>query len=133
MNKDIINSFSLVGNIAKVNEIKEMSNGNKFRYFTIAQNNKYKTKSGEQKDEALFFDIKIYENKFKEFESILNVGQYVHILGKINIFKDEENKTNYSLIGTNGRSLNREKYISDEIFDYDWLNEGDDREMDNVI
>lgn len=133
MNHEIINSFSLVGNIAKVNEVKEMNNGNKFRYFTVAQNNKYTTKNGEQKEEALFFDIKVYENKFKEFENLLEVGKYVHIMGKINIFKDNENKTTMSLIGTNGRSLNRDKNIDTEIFDYDWLNEGDDSEVENGL
>ena len=46
MNHNVFNSFSLVGNVAKVNEIKKQSNGTKFRYFTICQNTKYKDKNG---------------------------------------------------------------------------------------
>lgn len=128
MNHELINSFSLVGNVAKVNEVKEQSNGNKFRYITIAQNNKYKTKLGEQKDEALFFDIKIFESKFKEFEGILDIGNYVHIFGKIQVYKDKENKNTMHLVGTHARSLKRENKIDSEIFDYDWLNDSDSYE-----
>lgn len=125
MNYELINSFSLVGNVAKVNEVKEQANGNRFRYITIAQNNKYKTKSGEQKDEALFFDIKIFESKFKEFEGILDIGNYVHVFGKIQVYKDKDNKNTMNLVGTHARSLKRENKIDSEIFDYDWLNDSD--------
>ena len=133
MNHELINSFSLVGNIAKINEVKEQTNGNKFRYITVAQNNKYKTKTGEQKDEALFFDIKIFESKFKEFENILSVGNYVHIFGKVQVYKDKDNKSVMNLVGTNARSLKREHKIDQEIFDYDWLNDDQGYEVESGI
>ena len=60
MNHNIFNSFSLVGNVAKVNEIKEQSNGTKFKYISICQNSKYKNKDEEIVEQANFFDIKIY-------------------------------------------------------------------------
>ena len=37
------------------------------------------------------------------------------------------NKNNIILIANNYRDLNKQKQYT-EIFDYDWLNEGDDRE-----
>lgn len=125
MNHAIFNSFSLVGNVAKINEIKEQSNGTKFKYFTLCQNNKYRNKNDELVDQANFFDIKVYEKNFKDFEN-LKVGSYLNVFGKINVYKDNENNTVMTLIGSSYRSLSKEK--TPEFFDYDWLNEGDDRE-----
>jgi single-stranded DNA-binding protein len=127
MNHNIFNSFSLVGNIAKVNEIKEQSNGTKFRYFTICQNTKYKDKNGETKDEPNFYDIKIFEKNFKNFENNLEVGKYINVFGKVKVYKDKNNKTVVSLIGSDSRALSNEK--QEEIVDYDWLNENSEMEV----
>lgn len=127
MNHNIFNSFSLAGNIAKINEVKEQSNGTKFMYFTLCQNNKYKNKEDEIIDQANFYDIKVYEGNFKDFQN-LEVGKYINVFGKIKVYKDNENKTILSLVGNAYRSLSREKVP--EIYDYDWLNEGDDRGME---
>ena len=124
MNHNIFNSFSLAGNIAKINEVKEQSNGTKFMYFTLCQNNKYKNKEDEIIDQANFYDIKVYEGNFKDFQN-LEVGKYINVFGKIKVYKDNENKTILSLVGNAYRSLSKEKVP--EIYDYDWLNEGDDR------
>lgn len=130
MLSEYINSFSLVGNISYINEIQEQKNGTKFRYFQIAQNNKYKNKDGELISEPSFINIKLFENQFKNFEKILEVGRYVNIFGKIKVFKDSDNKSNMILIANNYRDLsNQKKY--DDIFEYDWLNEGDDREVED--
>jgi len=127
MNHNIFNSFSLAGNIAKINEVKEQSNGTKFMYFTLCQNNKYKNKEDEIIDQANFYDIKVYEGNFKDFQN-LEVGKYINVFGKIKVYKDNENKTILSLVGNAYRSLSKEKVP--EIYDYDWLNEGDDRGME---
>lgn len=127
MNHNIFNSFSLAGNIAKINEVKEQSNGTKFMYFTLCQNNKYKNKEDEIIDQANFYDIKVYEGNFKDFQN-LEVGKYINVFGKIKVYKDNENKTILSLVGNAYRSLSKEKVT--EIYDYDWLNEGDDRGME---
>ncbi len=128
MNHNIFNSFSLVGNIAKVNEIKEQSNGTKFRYFTICQNTKYKDKNGDVKDEPNFFDIKIFEKHFKYFENNLEVGKYINVFGKVKVYKDKNNKTVLTLIGSDSRALQIDK--QEEMFDYDWLNEKNEMEVE---
>lgn len=117
----IFNSFSLVGNVAKVNETKEQANGTKFKYFTICQNTKYKDKNGEEKEEANFFDIKIFEKYFKTFDKILEVGKFINVIGKVKVYKDNSKKTKMTLIGCDARVLEKEK--AEELFDYDWLND----------
>lgn len=127
MLKEYINSFSLIGNISYIGDIQEQKNGTKYRYFQLAQNNKYKDKDGNLVDEPSFINIKLYESQFKNFEKVLEVGKYLNIFGKIKVFKGEDNKNNIILIANNFRDLNKQKQYT-EIFDYDWLNEGDDRE-----
>ena len=119
----IFNIFSLVGNVAKVNETKEQTNGTKFKYFTICQNTKYKDKNGEEKEEANFFDIKIYEKHFKNFENVLEVGKFINVIGKVKVYKDNNNKSKMTLIGCEAKVLEKEKTV--ELYDYDWLNESD--------
>ena len=127
MLKEYINSFSLIGNISYIGDIQEQKNGTKYRYFQLAQNNKYKDKDGNLVDEPSFINIKLFESQFKNFEKVLEVGKYLNIFGKIKVFKDADNKNNIILIANNYRDLNKQKQYT-EIFDYDWLNEGDDRE-----
>ena len=123
MNSQIINSFSLVGNIANINEVKEQTNGKKFRYFTLAQNNKYKNNNDDIENIPSFISLKIYEKAFPKFENILKVGKYVNVFGKINVYKDDTNKTNDNLVATDIRELNKNKSNDNEIYDYDWLND----------
>ena len=130
MLKEYINSFSLIGNISYIGDIQEQKNGTKYRYFQLAQNNKYKDKDGNLVDEPSFINIKLFESQFKNFEKVLEVGKYLNIFGKIKVFKDADNKNNIILIANNYRDLNKQKQYT-EIFDYDWLNEGDDREESN--
>ena len=127
MLKEYINSFSLIGNISYIGDIQEQKNGTKYRYFQLAQNNKYKDKDGNLVDEPSFINIKLFESQFKNFEKVLEVGKYINIFGKIKSFKDSDNKNNIILIANNYRDLSKQKQYT-EIFDYDWLNEGDDRE-----
>lgn len=127
MLSEYINSFSLIGNISYVGDIQEQKNGTQYRYFQLAQNNKYKDKDGNLIDEPSFINIKLFQSQFKNFEKILEVGKYINIFGKIKVFKDSDNKNNIILIANNYRDLSKQKQHV-EIFDYDWLNEGDDRE-----
>lgn len=130
MLSEYMNSFSLIGNISYIGDIQEQKNGTKYRYFQLAQNNKYKDKDGNLVDEPSFINIKLFESQFKNFEKVLEVGKYLNIFGKIKVFKDSDNKNNIILIANNYRDLNKQKQYT-EIFDYDWLNEGDDREESN--
>ena len=60
MLKEYINSFSLIGNISYIGDIQEQKNGTKYRYFQLAQNNKYKDKDGNLVDEPSFINIKLF-------------------------------------------------------------------------
>lgn len=122
------NNFNLIGNISSINEIKEQSNGTKYRYFGLAQNNKYKNKNGQDVNDTSFFNIKIYEKDFNKFEPLLEVGKYVYVQGFLNNYQDSDNKTVEVKIGKEIRDLSKGNKLPDkvrelmeELEDYDWL------------
>lgn len=128
MNYELKNCFTLIGNISSVNEIKEQSNGTKYRYFGLAQNNKYKNKNGEDVKETSFFSLKIYEKDFEKFEKLLEVGNYVYVQGYLKSYKDSDNKTQEFKIAKDIRDLSKDSRISEEVkellddlADYNWL------------
>jgi len=121
---DIYNSFSLVGNVAKISEIMEQKNGTKFRYFTIAQNSEYKNQEGEIVKNSSFINIKIYEKYFNEFEEFLVIGKYIHVMGKLSFYRDDKNQEKILLIANTCRNLSKKDIDkTKDIYDYDWLNE----------
>lgn len=124
MKGDIYNSFSLVGNVAKISEIMEQKNGTKFRYFTIAQNSNYKNQEGESIKNSSFINIKIYEKYFNEFEEFLIIGKYIHVMGKLSFYRDDKNQEKILLIANTCRDLSK-KHIDNtkQIDEYDWLND----------
>lgn len=127
MNNEFINSFSLIGRICSINEIKEQSNGNKFRYFSIVQNNNYVDKDGNSINEPSFICIKVFEKNFEEFEDKLKVGNLINVFGKIKVYKNADGKDTVVLIGLLCREILKTKEV-EEVFDYDWLN--DNQEID---
>lgn len=122
MNNEFINSFSLIGRICSINEIKEQSNGNKYRYFSIVQNNNYVDKDGNSINEPSFICIKVFEKNFKEFENKLKVGNLINVFGKIKVYKNTDGKDIVVLIGLLCREILKTKEV-EEVFDYDWLND----------
>lgn len=126
MKSEMYNSFSLIGNIAKVSEIMEQKNGTKFRYFTVAQNNEYKNKEGESVKDSSFINIKIYERYFKTFEDVLEVGRYIHVTGKLSFYRDGNNQEKILLIGNACKDLSKKNVDKNlEVYDYDWLSENE--------
>ena len=75
MLKEYINSFSLIGNISYIGDIQEQKNGTKYRYFQLAQNNKYKDKDGNLVDEPSFINIKSSLSKINCSDCIFSTTQ----------------------------------------------------------
>lgn len=136
MHYELKNNFNLVGNISIINEIKEQSNGNHFRYFGLAQNNKYKNKYGEDVNDTSFFNIKIYEKDFEKFKDILEVGKYVYVQGYIVSYKDFEGKQQEIKVAKEIRDLSKNNRMSEEhrklledLEDYNWLEDSEEMEI----
>lgn len=135
MFSEMKNGFNLIGNISYIGDIKEQANGNKYKYFSIAQNNNYKNKDEEDVKTTSFYSIKIYEKDFEKFDSLLEVGKYVLVTGRLTSYLDEDKKTVEIKIGKYIKDLNNnkipeeQKKLLEELEDYNWLEDNGEQEI----
>lgn len=78
-----MNKIELTGNISRIND-----NDEKFIWFDICRNEKYKDKDGNVKEIPSFFDAKIERGKTKDNE-LFKVGAFVNIVGIPNTYIDK--------------------------------------------
>lgn len=123
MNRLDLNGVSLIGNISSISEIKILPSGKEYKFFDICQNSKYIDKNGEEKDNKLFFSIRLVGNQISKYESIIKSGNWIHVIGKLRNYltKDMVKKFYISVDSIKEMKLKEKK----EIFDYDWLEESD--------
>ena len=131
MFSELRNGFNLIGNISFIGEIKEQLNGNKYRYFSIAQDNNYKNGNDEDVKTTSFYSIKVYEKDFPKFEPLLKIGNYVLVIGRLNSYINDKNRTIEIKIGKEIKDLNnnelpdeQEKMLN-EMKDYNWLHDSE--------
>lgn len=128
MQKELRNSVSLTGNISQIKEEKENINGRKYLFFDICQNNKYVTKEGEEREDKQYFSFKLYPKELEQYRGLLEVGKWVHILGYIHAYIDKNGfKHNYIVVNQIKEMKNENEIIDNEIFDYDWLNNDEEK------
>ena len=123
MNRLDFNGVSLIGNVSSISEIKTLQSGKEYRFFDICQNSKYIDKNGEEKDNKLFFSIRLVGNHISKYESIIKSGNWIHVIGKLrNYLTKDMTKKFYISVDSIKEMKPKEKK---KIFDYDWLEESD--------
>ena len=134
MFSEIKNGFNLIGNISYIGDIKEQVNGNKYRYFSIAQNSNYKNKEEDVKTTS-FYSIKIYEKDFEKFAPFLEIGKYVLVTGRLSSYLDENKNLIEIKIGKYIKDLSsnkipeEQKKLLQELEDYNWLEDNGEQEI----
>lgn len=124
MLKEISNSISIVGNISSLSDEKITANNKKYKTFDVCKNNKYINNKGEEIKTQEFFTFKIFENNLAQYESLLTVGKWVHILGFVHSYIDEQKMRKTYFVVNEIRDMEKQiKKDNIEIFDYDWLND----------
>ncbi len=123
MNSLDYNGVSLIGNVASISDIKTLPSGKKYRYFDICQNSKYTDKNGEEVENTSFFTVRLFEEQIDKYDSIIQKGKWIHLIGKLRNYLTQDNvKKTYLTVDTLREMRVKEK-IDDDIFDYDWLND----------
>ena len=72
------NSISLIGNISNISDEKILPSGKKYRFFDICQNDRYFDKNN-----TSFFSVRVSEDQFSKYESLLKIGNLISLKGKI--------------------------------------------------
>lgn len=128
MIKEIRNSVSIVGNISFIGEEKENINGRKYLFFDICQNSKYILPDGEEKEDKQFFSIKAYPKELERYKELIEVGKWIHVIGYIHAYIDSKNiRHNYIVLNQLRELNNKDEKIQPEVFNYDWLNDEDEK------
>jgi len=92
------NSVQLIGNLGKDPEVKASENGTTYAKATIATNETYQNKKGEQVKETQWHNLIAWGNTAKNMGKFLKKGNSVAIKGKLNhsSYQDKEGNTRYS-------------------------------------
>ncbi|QDP49759.1 MAG: putative single-stranded DNA-binding protein [Prokaryotic dsDNA virus sp.] len=108
----MLNKMQIIGNLTKDPEVK-----NGVAKFTVAVNEKFKTKDGEQKETTEFFNCAMFGRLADVAENYFTKGMKVYLEGKLNTREYEGkyyttvNVQNFSFLG-GGQQATKEKTIN---------------------
>lgn len=126
-----MNSFanvSILGNVGKIPEMKYTPSGSPMTTFTVATGRKFKTSSGEQREETNWFSVVCWNKLAELCNQYLNKGSKVFVDGRPSIRKweSQDGKVNYKFeviaekvifldSKNNGKTVQDEPDISGEV------------------
>lgn len=123
MNSLDYNGVSLIGNVSSISDIKTLPSGKKYRYFDICQNSKYTDKNGEEVENTSFFTVRLFEDQIDKYDSIIQKGNWIHLIGKLRNYLTQDNIKKTYLTVDSLREMKPKEKVDEEIFYYDWLND----------
>ncbi len=77
------NKMIMIGNLTKDIDLKYFPNGDAFAVSSVASTYKYKSTTGEQKDEVCFIDFKVYGKDAENANKFLKKGSKVLLEGRL--------------------------------------------------
>ena len=87
------NKIITIGNLTRDIEIKYLPNGTALAKSSIATSHKYKTQTGEQKDEVCFLDFTIFGRMAEVAQKYLHKGSKVMLDGRLVFDQWTDNQT----------------------------------------
>jgi single-strand DNA-binding protein len=86
------NKLIMVGNLTREIELKQFPNGDMFAVCSLASTYKYKSSTGEQKDEVCFIDFKLNGRDAENAKKYLKKGSKVLLEGRL-VFEEWTDRT----------------------------------------
>jgi len=78
-----VNKFIGIGNVTKDPEVRYMTNGEAVANFSIACNEKWKTKDGEKKESVEFINLVAYRKLAEIIAEYVRKGSQIYVEGKL--------------------------------------------------
>lgn len=119
-----INKIILEGNISKIND-----NDERFVWFDIAKNERYKGKDGNLIESTSFFSVKMEKNKVDE--NIFKIGSWVVVNGIPKSYIDKNNNKHFFIFGLDLKSVNLNNK-QDVIYDTDGVEIWDGKRCEKI-
>ncbi len=94
-----INKVILIGNVGNDPEIKYFDGGSVVARFSVATNEKYTNRTGEQVEQTEWFRVEAWNEQAKTIEKYLKKGQQIYVEGRLRTetFTDRDGKERFSL------------------------------------
>jgi len=78
----MLNKVTVIGRLGRENDLKETINGNKVLNNSVAITEKYKDKSGQQKENTTWINFNIWQKGAEIFNQYTQKGSLVYLEGK---------------------------------------------------
>jgi single-strand DNA-binding protein len=93
------NKITIIGNLGRDPEIRNISADKKVADFSIAVTDAYTDKNGQRQEKTEWFRVSFWNQKADVVERFLKKGNQVHVEGRLSVrtYTDKEGKERYSL------------------------------------
>jgi single-strand DNA-binding protein len=78
-----VNKIFIIGNLGRDPEVRYTPTGQMVASFGIASNHRYKTASGEQREETEWFNCQVFGKLAETCNAYLSKGQQVYVEGRL--------------------------------------------------
>lgn len=97
-----VNDVSLTGRLTRDPELRYTASGTAVLTLRIACGRKFRTKSGETKEDTLFIDVVVWDRTAENCAQYLSKGRPVHVTGRLQSRsweKDGQKRTTIEVVG----------------------------------
>ncbi|QIP12210.1 single-stranded DNA-binding protein [Spirosoma aureum] len=94
-----LNKVIIIGNVGNDPEVRYLDGGSVVAKFSVATNERYTTRTGEQVESTEWFRIEVWNDQAKTIEKYVRKGQQIYVEGRLRTetYTDREGKERFSL------------------------------------
>ena len=94
-----LNKVIIIGNVGNDPDVRYLDGGSVVAKFSVATNERYTTRSGEQVESTEWFRVEMWNDQAKTIEKYVRKGQQIYIEGRLKTetYTDKEGKERFSL------------------------------------
>lgn len=94
-----LNKVIIIGNVGNDPEVRYLDGGSVVARFSVATNERYTTRSGEQVEQTEWFRVEVWNEQAKTIEKFLRKGNQIYVEGRLRTetYTDKEGKERFSL------------------------------------
>ena len=94
-----LNKLILIGNVGNDPDVRYLDGGSVVAKFSLATNERYTTRTGEQVDSTEWFRVEVWNDQAKTIEKYVRKGQQIYVEGRLRTetYTDKEGKERFAL------------------------------------
>ncbi len=94
-----LNKVILIGNVGNDPDVRYLDGGSVVAKFSVATNERYTTRTGEQVESTEWFRVEVWNDQAKTIEKYLRKGMQIYVEGRLRTetYTDREGKERFAL------------------------------------